>query len=237
VGEAFNIESDILDEPFYTAADVARAVRVPCQTLRYWAFGRKSMPALFDVPDPRALSFANLLEAHVLNAMRTNYELNLRQVRSALETLAGKFSDRRKRHPLLTEEFRTNGIHLFINEGAINVSVGGQSTLQPLLDTYLERIEWSSAGFERLHPSKFYPFVWEARADEPKIISMTPVIAAGHTVIDGTGISTAVLASRFLARELPAHLALEYGLSERQVFEAIRWEGQSRSLDVHPTEA
>ena len=94
MGETFNIESDILDEPFYTAAEVARSVRVPYQTLRYWAFGRNSMPALFNVPEPRALSFANLLEAHVLNAMRTHYELDLRKVRSALETLARKFSDR-----------------------------------------------------------------------------------------------------------------------------------------------
>ena len=86
---------------------------------------------------PRALSFANMLECHVLNAMRTKYELNVRNVRLALDNLASKFHDPRRRHPLLTEDFRTNGIDLFIHEGAINISAGGQGTLLPLLNIYL----------------------------------------------------------------------------------------------------
>jgi uncharacterized protein (DUF433 family) len=223
---------ELLDEPMYTAAQVSRIVRAPYQTVRYWAFGRNSIPPLFEVPDvtPRALSFANMLECHVLNAMRTKYELDLRKVRSALETLAVKFQDSgRRKHPLLTEDFRTDGIELFINEGAVNISAGGQATLLPLLNIYLERIQWSVAD---LGPRKFYPFVYEVSPNEPKIISLTPDVAAGHPVIDGTGISTAVIASRFFARESAHALALEYELSERQIEEAIRWEGQSRSLDA-----
>jgi uncharacterized protein (DUF433 family) len=225
------IDWELLDEPMYTAAQVSRIVRAPYQTVRYWAFGRDSIPPLFEVPHatPRALSFANMLECHVLNAMRTKYELDLRNVRSALETLANKFQDPRRRHPLLTEDFRTNGIELFMNEGAVNISAGGQATLLPLLNIYLERIQWSVAD---LGPLKFYPFVYEVSASEPKIISLTPAIAAGHPVIDGTGVSTAVIASRFFARESTHALALEYELSERQIEEAIRWEGQSRSLDA-----
>jgi uncharacterized protein (DUF433 family) len=234
MGEEFQIDRQLLDEPVYTAADVSRYVRVPYQTVRYWAFGRDSMPSLFEVPQtsPPTLSFANLLECHVLNAMRTKYELDVRRVRSALETLAEKFNDPRRRHPLLTEEFRTNGIDLFISNGAINVSAGGQATLQPLLNVYLERIQWNVAGFTYLYPMKFYPFVFETAGSEPKIVSVTPAIAAGRSVIDGTGISTAVIASRFFARECPEALAREYELSERQIEEAIRWEGQSRSIDA-----
>jgi uncharacterized protein (DUF433 family) len=228
------IDWELLDEPMYTTTQVSRIVRAPYQTIRYWAFGRDSIPPLFGVPHvtPRALSFANMLECHVLNAMRTKYELDLRNVRSALETLANKFQDPRRRHPLLTEDFRTNGIELFINEGAVNISAGGQATLLPLLNIYLERIQWSVT---ELGPLKFYPFVYEVSASEPKIISLTPAIAAGHPVIDGTGVSTAVIASRFFARESPHALALEYELSERQIEEAIRWEGQSRTLDAQAT--
>jgi len=61
---------------------------------------------------------------------------------------------------------------------------------------------------------------------------LTPTIAAGRPVIDGTGVSTAVIASRFFARDSVENLAQEYELSERQIEEAIRWEGQSRSLDA-----
>jgi uncharacterized protein (DUF433 family) len=65
---------------------------------------------------------------------------------------------------------------------------------------------------------------------QPKIISLTPAIAAGRPVIDGTGISTAIIASRFFARDPVQSLALEYELSGRQIEEAIRWESQSQSV-------
>ena len=43
-------------------------------------------------------------------------------------------------------------------------------------------------------------------------------------MIAGTGISTAVVASRFNARESIDDLASEYGVKPRQIEEAIRWE-------------
>ena len=234
--KVFNINSAILDEPVYTAADVARYVGVPRQTVRYWALGRHSMPPLFEVPEfaPPLFSFANLLECHVLNAMRTDYELDLRRVRSALETLSEKFHDVRRKHPLLTQEFRTNGIDLFVENGTINISRGGQATLQAVLDVYLERIEWSATDYADLYPLKFYPFVYEKTPYEPRIVSIAPTIAAGRSVIDGTGISTAVIASRFFARETPEELAAEYELSTSQIYEAIIWEGRDRSATQAP---
>jgi uncharacterized protein (DUF433 family) len=54
------------------------------------------------------------------------------------------------------------------------------------------------------------------------------MISFGKSVIDGTGISTAVIASRFAAREDPQALAHEYGRSEEEIWEAIRWEGEYR---------
>jgi hypothetical protein len=61
-----SMDWELFDEPVYTATDVSAILRVPRQTVRYWAFGRKTTGArpLIDVPDStaRALSFANLLE-------------------------------------------------------------------------------------------------------------------------------------------------------------------------------
>jgi uncharacterized protein (DUF433 family) len=226
---AANMDWELFDEPAYTAADVSTILRVPRQTVRYWAFGRKATRArpLIDVPDSssRALSFANLLECHVLNAMRTTYELDIANVRAALDWLAKRFRDSRRRHPLLTQEFETDGLGVFVDKGAINASKGGQTSFLPLVKTYLRRIEWSSDGL-----AKFFPFVHEHSATEPKIISMTPAISAGYSVVDGTAISTAVILSRFYARELPEALAVEYRLTQVQVLEAIRWEAQSRQF-------
>ncbi len=217
----FKIKDEIFEVPTYSPAVAARYVGVPYQTLRYWTLGRGSVAPIIQPADeaPLCLSFANLLECHVLNALRIKYRLRLPRVRSALRTLK-QISN--SRHPLLSSRFRTDGVDLFIDERAlVNVSRGGQYALRQVVDLFLERIEWQARGVAK----KFYPFVAKKGPDEPKIISITPTIAFGRSVIDGTGISTAVIASRFWAREEPLALASEYGRTEEEILEAIRWEG------------
>jgi uncharacterized protein (DUF433 family) len=112
-----------------------------------------------------------------------------------------------------------------------NISRGGQLALKDIIDMYMRRVVVDTAGLV-----KYYPFVYKERATEPTIISITPMIASGWSVIDGTGISTAVIASRFWAREQPDALAKEYDRSEEEILEAIRWEG-SYSAAATPTAA
>ena len=88
-----------------------------------------------------------------------------------------------------------------------------------IVGVHLERIEKDPSGL-----FKFFPFVRERSAAEPRYIVINPRVGFGKPVIAGTGISTAVIASRFNARESVPDLAKEYGLDERQVDEAIRWE-------------
>src|SRR5437879_3683340 len=70
----------------------------------------------------------------------------------------------------------------------------------------------------------FFPFVVEPRSSEPKTIEINPLVGFGKPIIAGTGISTAIIASRFNARESIAELAEEYGCTPPQIEEAIRWE-------------
>jgi uncharacterized protein (DUF433 family) len=146
----------------------------------------------------------------------------MRNVRSGLDTLKQRFNSE---HPLLDRRFKTDGLDLFIQESdqLLNISKGGQLALKEIMEVYLERVVWNANGLV-----KYYPFVYRERANEPKIISMTPMISFGQSVIDGTGISTAVIASRFAAREDPEALATEYGRSKEEILEAIRWEGEYR---------
>ena len=214
---------DIFERAAYSGAVGARYVGIPYQTLRYWMLGRGRVPHIAEPAgkSPLVLSFANLLECHVLNALRTKYSLHLPKVRSALDTLKRMTHDR---HPLLSSKFSTDGVNLFVDGGAlVNVSQGGQYTIRDVLAVYLERIEWQGDGL-----AKFYPFVVTDAPSEPKIISINPAIASGKSVIDGTGISTAVIASRFWAREDPTELAKEYERTEQEILEAIRWEGEYR---------
>jgi uncharacterized protein (DUF433 family) len=71
---------------------------------------------------------------------------------------------------------------------------------------HLERVETNSKGL-----FKFFPFVVEPRPSEPKIIEIDPMVGFGKPVIAGTDISTAIIASRFNARESITSLAEEYG--------------------------
>lgn len=74
---------------------------------------------------------------------------------------------------------------------------------------------------------EFFPLI-ERRADrEPTSIMITPTVSVGKPVIAETGISTAVIASRFHARESVSALAEEYG---RPVGEAITLPGPPRYL-------
>ena|SRR5579884_3641963 len=220
---AFYHDHGILERAAYSPAVAARYVGVPYQTLRYWLLGRGPVGSIIEPAEtkPLVLSFANLLECHVLNALRTQYSLVLPRVRAALEQLKRISHDK---HPLLNSKFQTDGVSLFIDKGALlNLSHGGQYALRDVLEVYLKRIEWQEKG-----RAKFYPFVANHSPDEPRIISITPSVAFGRSVIDGTGISTAVIAARFWAREDPAALAQEYERKEEEILEAIRWEGDYR---------
>jgi uncharacterized protein (DUF433 family) len=64
----------------------------------------------------------------------------------------------------------------------------------------------------------------ERKESEPKLIQLNPALGFGKPAITGTGISTAVIASRFNARESLPDLAFEYSVDPKQIEEAIRWE-------------
>lgn len=210
----------LLDAPAYTIADAASYARVPYQTLRYWTIGRGSVPPLIRLPDKHdsVLSFANLLECYVLNGFRTVYKLKIYSVRKALHTLTRM---QRSQHPLLQTQFSTDGIDLFLDSAGetINLSQGGQAEMKEILQVYLHRIVWAESGIPKL-----YPLVVKNTPNEPRMISIVPTVAFGRSVIDGTGISTAVIAARFNARETVDALAEEYGRGRDEIEESIRWE-------------
>jgi uncharacterized protein (DUF433 family) len=211
---------DSAELPMYGLSEAALYLRVPIKTLEYWAMGRGKTPPLVQAAGrhPRALSFMNLLDCHMLAAMRTLYDLRLPKIRKAVAYLS---SHSNFRHPLIEEPLYTNRIDVLIKDldKLVNISRGGQFVIPEIVGVHLARIERDPKGL-----FKFFPFVRERSAGEPKFIVINPAIGFGKPVIAGTGISTAVIASRFNARESVPALAEEYGLEPQQVEEAIRWE-------------
>ena len=163
----------------------------------------------------------NLLECHMLSAMRSLYHLRLPKIRRALQNLSKVVRRQELRHPLVQIAFLTDGVDILVHEmdRLVNLSRDRQLAIPQVMQAYLRRIEVDAEGL-----LQFYPFVMRKGLDEPKFIVISPRVGFGKPVVAGTGISTAVIASRFNARESVTDLAREYGLEEKQVEEAIRWE-------------
>ena len=209
----------LYEQPAYGLAEAAVYLKVPYQTLRYWLTGFKARPPIVEPCEasPVRLSFINLLECHVLAGMRKVYDLKLPKVRHALVKIARDFP---QPHPLVSVPFLTDRSNLFIEKMGkfINLSQHGQMGLS-FYRMHLERVEVDAGGLYH-----FFPFVVEPKSSEPRTIEINPLVGFGKPVIAGTGISTAIIASRFNARESVPDLAAEYGCTPQQIEEAIRWE-------------
>jgi uncharacterized protein (DUF433 family) len=169
--------------------------------------------------EPPLLSFINLVEAHVLDAIRHQHHLPLKTVRAALEYVAREFGSK---HPLAQQQFETDGVDLFIQkmDDLVNVSQDGQLAMRELLTSHLRRIEHDKAGLAM----RLYPFTRPAHFQQLKAVVIDPRMSFGRPVIAGTGIATVVIAERYLAGESIVELAKDYGRELSEIEEAVRCE-------------
>jgi uncharacterized protein (DUF433 family) len=222
-------KTDLRELPAYSIPEAAHYLRLPVATLRAWAVGRPyrradgsqfSKPVL-TLPNPgrSVLSFINLVEAHVLGAIRRRYHIPFLKVRGAVLFLTNQL---KTMHPLADHEFTTDGINLFIEHvgSFINVTADGQLAMRELLEVYLRRIERDPSGI----PVKLFPFTREPETDEPRAIVIDPHLSFGRPVLVGTGVPTVIIAERYKAGETIGELAADYGRSTSDIEEAIRCE-------------
>ena len=217
------------EQPCYSLTEASRYLLIPPATLRSWVVGRKypteSGPRFFrpviQLPDDvrAGLSFVNLVEAHVLDAIRRHHQVPLSKIRDAITYLRKQFSSR---HPLAEQRFETDGIDLFIDKFGqlINVTQSGQIALRELLQAHLHRVEHDATGTA----VRLYLFTRKRDLHEPRVVVIDPQISYGRPVLVGTGIPTAVVAERYKAGESMDELAEDYGRSRNEIEEAIRCE-------------
>jgi len=220
---------DPTEIPTYTLGEASHYLLIPLATLRSWTVGRyypvQDGKRLFSpvIPaaqkDPVMLSFVNLIEAHVLDAIRRVYGVQLPKVRSAMTFLRHEFGSK---HPLIEQKIETDGRDLFIRSlgKLIAASGGGQLVMPELIEAYLKRIEWDERGIA----SRLYPFTRKRQLDEPKVIVIDPRISFGRPVLSGTGVRTSIVAERYKAGESVEELAEDYGRGRLDIEEAIRCE-------------
>lgn len=221
---------EIFDKPAYTIAEASRYLGTPKATIRNWLVGgyyptkrgerRRSAPVIRPADsDAHLLSFTNLIEVHLLEAIRREHGVSLQRVRRAVEFLKKKL---RSPHPLIERSLATDGLDLFVEHyGALlNVSQEGQAAFREILKAHLRRIERNTDGI----PVRLYPFTRQRSDRDPKTVVIDPRIQFGRPVLVGTGIPTAVIAERYKAGESVADLAEDYGRNPTEIEEAIRCE-------------
>ena len=230
-GSKFLRAQDPRELPTYRIAEAAHYLSMPESTLRSWSVGqtyqtrsgRKQFKPILSVPVPslRLLSFLNLVEAHILNAIRREHKVPLQKVRKAVLYLKQHMNSR---SPLIESDFETNGLDLFVNRYGklINVSQDGQLAMREILRLHLRRIERDQRGL----PIKLFPFTSAGKEapSEAKAVVIDPLVSFGRPVLAGTGIPTVVIAERWKAGEAIEELVRDFGRSREEILEAIRCE-------------
>ena len=219
--------ADRRDQPAYSIAEAARYVRVAPATLRSWVAGRPYkklggtafFEPLIQTADPskHLLSFHNLVEAHVLRALRVQHAVKVKEVREAARYAQKAFKIDRL---LLSPELRAQAGQLFLDRYGelVNLSKSGQLAMRKLLEAYLERVDWKGHL-----PVRLYPFVSGELVIDRRIV-IDPEIAFGRPVISRRSVSTATIAERIDAGESVRDLAEDYDLRPEEIEEAVLYE-------------
>ena len=217
---------DIRHQPAYGPAEAARYLRLPAATLRTWLVGRdypkgeaqaRFQPLLRPASgQPLQLSFYNLIEAHVLRALRTEHGVALAELRKAIAYAEKKLQLQRL---LLSPELRTHAGRVFLDRYAelIDLSASGQLAMRKLLEDHLQRVDWDEWKF----PVRLYPYVGALQRAGERPIAIDPQIAFGRPIVRRAGISTAAIADRIDAGESVEAVAEDYDLSAEEVEQAV----------------
>lgn len=220
---------DPRDLPAYTVAEAARYLHIPPATLRSWLVGRTyprqngmgEFEPLIRPANPVDvnLSFSNLVEAHVLRALRTRHGISIAAVRPAIRYAEQELSISRL---LLSDELRTHAGDLFLIRlgELINLTKSGQLALRKVLEAHLQRVERD----ERAIPLRLYPFITGSSVSGRRNVVIDPVRSFGRPSVAGHGVATRALAQRIDAGESVEALADDYDIPREVIEEAIVFE-------------
>ena len=219
--------------PAYKISEVAYYLGIARSTLRSWLYGQnyrtddgelhRFKPLIKTQDnDVALLSFMNLVEAHVLTALRRQHYVPMPVIRRALEYILLQSPE--SRHPLAEHQFATIGKSLFIERvnSLTDITRAPQAAMMEFLEKYLQRIERTPSGSATI----LYPFprLYRGNWTPPKTVAINPRIAFGRPVLAGTNIPTAVIAERIITGETPDEVAEDYNKTPAQILDAIRWE-------------
>ena len=137
--------NDPRDQPAYPLTEAARYLKLPAATLRAWTLGRRYPTAqgkgnfrpliCLASGRPPLLSFSNLIEAHVLRALRTDHGVSVKALRQAVDFAEKKLGIERL---LLRPELRSDAGQVFLDRYGelIDLSASGQLAMRQVLQRH-----------------------------------------------------------------------------------------------------
>lgn len=222
----FSEKQNRLELPIYTPTEAAHYLRIPIATVKSWTLGReyprkdgesgKFRPIIATINGK--LSFHNLVELHVLRALRTLHSVEMENVRRAISYAEEKLDIDRL---LLSKELQTGGGDIFIERFGelISLSRSGQIALKEIIEKYLQRVDRDNHNV----PIRLYPYVFDDGNDSRPVV-IDPRIAFGYPTIKGTGIKTSIIVMRIDSGEEIEDLSKDYGIKPEILREAILYE-------------
>lgn len=217
--------TDIKLLPAYPLAEAARYLGARPSTLRSWFHGRHYKAAgnkrfASAVLSPtqgqgQPISFLDLVEAHVLLAIRSGYGIPLQRFRIAMEHLREISGDL---HFLGHRDFLHDRRDLFlkIDDKLVSLSERGQLVDRDIIAEGLKQLIYGNDGYA----DQFFPRFGEVRQ---QTIVLNPTINFGKPCLARLGVGADAIAARFVAGEKLADLARDYGATPDEVEETIRW--------------
>jgi len=230
----FNLygDRDPREIPAYGISEAARYLDIPASTLRSWTLGQPYLyrgeenffEPVIEIADPvrKYLSFYNLFEAYICDALRREHKVSLGQIRAAIKLIETELDPKRK-HPLVEQRFATVGVNLFVEHlgQLIGVRNPNQTTIRSVLEGYLKRVDRDKFG----KVMRLYPFTRAPRVPEaPRIVVIDSTVMFGRPVITGTRVATAMVYQRWKAGEGIQELAEDYARPIPEIEEALRCE-------------
>jgi uncharacterized protein (DUF433 family) len=200
-------QHELLHRPRYSTREVVPLSGVPYTTL--WSWGR-GKDALLSVASGRnQWSFANVVEARVLNALRQRERVP--ELRRMIAFLQQRFNEER---PLISERLKTSGSAILFDDDGILVDVidpRGQIVIRRAFEDALRSIAYENglASSIWLDPSR-------------SLIRVDPRYRFGEPFLDGTSVPLFTLSKRHRQGESFAELAKDYDLKTAKVREAVK---------------
>ena len=216
--------------PLYSAGEAAHYLHAAESTIRSWVAGRtyptdagsrRSLPIVQPAQTaPILLSFNNLIELHLVRALRRSHRVKMQQIRSALTYAEVQLGIERL---LLRNDLELGARDLFLRKYGqlINLSRSGQLSMERVWQAHLERIEFDEESL----PLRLYPFYPAHRGDPAgRSIVIDPQIGFGRPVIASRSVSTAAVVRRLNAGEDVSTLAADFRVEVSEIEDAVVYE-------------